>query len=266
MDKTVPTGAAILLDFVREIEVGNGARSGYDVIYGHNQDKLKKSVTAMTVDQVQAAQRGWSRRFGSSATGGYQFMRATLRDLKAQLHLSGDELLDPDLQDRLALHLLRRRGYDQYMAGQIDRTEFGKRLAMEWASLPVLAPTKGAKRTLKRGQSYYAGDGLNKALVAPSRVEGLLDDALVAAAPMPEIEHVRVPVEMPGLDKPLGKSRTAWSAIGGLAATIIASMSALHWAASIALIVVAAGFAAWILYDRRQKARAQRAIVTGNAK
>ncbi len=36
MDRTVPVGAAILLDFVREIEVGGTSRASYDVIYGHN--------------------------------------------------------------------------------------------------------------------------------------------------------------------------------------------------------------------------------------
>ncbi|MHC3940235.1 hypothetical protein ACI0FR_01545 [Paenochrobactrum sp. BZR 201-1] len=36
MDKTVPAGAAILLNFIREIEVGRTDRASYDVIYGHN--------------------------------------------------------------------------------------------------------------------------------------------------------------------------------------------------------------------------------------
>ena len=40
------------------------------------------------------------------------------------------------------------------MAGKISRTEFGKRLAMEWASFPVLTYTKGAYRSVTRGQSY----------------------------------------------------------------------------------------------------------------
>nr|WP_234894021.1 hypothetical protein [Sinorhizobium medicae] len=48
MDKTVPPGAAILLDFIRETEVGRSDRASYDVIYGHNQAKLPKPRTAMT--------------------------------------------------------------------------------------------------------------------------------------------------------------------------------------------------------------------------
>lgn len=56
---------------------------------------------------------------------------------------------------------------------------------MEWASFPVLVGTKGQKRTVKRGQSYYAGDGLNKALVAPDAVEAILDRVKAAGSAVP---------------------------------------------------------------------------------
>ncbi|MBZ9862858.1 MULTISPECIES: peptidoglycan-binding domain-containing protein [unclassified Mesorhizobium] len=55
------------------------------------------------------------------------------------------------------------------------------------------------KRTLKRGQSYYAGDGLNKALVAPDRVKAMLDKvkASSAAQAAPTPEHVAAVAAMP---------------------------------------------------------------------
>lgn len=182
MDITVPAGAAVLLDFIRKTEVGRQDRASYDVIYANKQSKLPKPLTAMTVDEVLAAQPGWSKNHGSSAAGGYQFMRATLAGLKTELGLRGTQVFDPDLQDRLAWHLLKRRGYEAFMAEAINRCEFGKRLACEWASFPVLAETKGNTRTVKRGQSYYAGDGLNKALVAAETFEAILDQAKTATA------------------------------------------------------------------------------------
>lgn len=195
MDSTVPPGAARLLDFVRQIEVGTEEPRGYDVIYGFNQDKLAKPVTQMGVDEVLAQQSSWSSRFGSSAAGAYQFMRGTLGDLKRELGLRGGQIMDANLQDRLAYHLLKRRGYEQFVAGSIDRTEFGKRLAQEWASFPVLGAIKGAHQQIARGQSYYAGDRLNKALVSPERFEAVLDEALtLARAP------VTVPVPLPRPD------------------------------------------------------------------
>ncbi|WP_062018314.1 hypothetical protein [Aureimonas sp. AU4] len=203
MDRTVPAGAARLLDFIRDTEVGTESPSGYDVIFGHNQGKLHKPVTSMTVDEVLGAQASWSSRFGSSATGGYQFMRKTLAGLKDELGLRGSQILDANLQDRLGYHLLLRRGYDRFVAGQIDRTEFAKRLAQEWASFPVLVAVRGGSRQVSRGQSYYAGDGLNKALVKPEQIEALLDEVAelareTASAPIarPE-EDVYVPLPAP---------------------------------------------------------------------
>ena len=176
MDKNVPPGAAILLDFIGGIE----APQGYGTIYGNNQGKLPKALTAMTVDEVIGAGPGWTRAYGSSAAGRYQFMTATLKWLKKELGLRGTQLFDANLQDRLGFHLLVRRGYQLFMAGQLSVIEFGKRLAQEWASLPVLADTKGGSRNVTRGQSYYAGDGLNKSLVAPAAVEAALAQANAA--------------------------------------------------------------------------------------
>ena len=179
MDKTVPPGAALLLDFIGDIE----APKGYDTIYGNNQGKLKKPVTQMTISEIIDAQGGWSKAYGSSATGRYQFMKATLVGLLNELSLSRTQVFDGNLQDRLGYHLLKRRGYEKFMAGQIGHIDFGRRLAQEWASLPVLAATQGGERRVTRGQSYYAGDGLNKSLVSPERVERALEAARIAKPP-----------------------------------------------------------------------------------
>jgi muramidase (phage lysozyme) len=181
MDKSIPTAAATLLNFIAETEVGCGAPQCYLTVYGHNQGKLQKPLIDMTLSQVIAAQPAWSRRFGSSAAGAYQFMEATLKGLKSELNLLGSTKFSADLQDRLGYHLLKRRGYVEFMGGEIDRTEFARLLAAEWASFPVLAPTQGAHRQLKRGQSYYAGDGLNEALVKPEEVEAVLEKMLPQA-------------------------------------------------------------------------------------
>lgn len=200
MDKTVPAGAAILLDFIYRTETDKDQPDCYDVIFANRQSALKKPVTQMTLAEVQAAQatwatKAWAAKFNSSkassATGAPQLMRATLAGLIDELGLRMSQVLNGDLQDRLAYHLLKRRGYEAYMGGRISRTEFGKRLAQEWASLPVLAATKGAHRDVARGQSYYAGDGLNKSLTKPETVEAVLDKARAAgngvatAAPAP---------------------------------------------------------------------------------
>lgn len=212
MDKNVPAGAALLLAFIGGIE----APKGYDVIYGNNQGKLPKPLTSMTVVEVIAAGPGWTKAFKSSAAGRYQFMNATLKGLKSELGLRGTQTFDANLQDRLGYHLLLRRGYAAFMAGQICATEFGKRLAQEWASLPVLAETKGGSRTVMRGQSYYAGDGLNKSLVRPEEVETLL--AQVKASPEvvpPSTRPPVAPIPVTPMPEPVkGKGANLWPLVG----------------------------------------------------
>ena len=174
MDKSIPAPAAYLLDFIASYE----APKGYGTVYGNKQDRLPKPLTAMTLAEVIAAGPAWSRAFGSSACGRYQFMTATLIDLRKSLVLMGSDLFSPDFQDRLALALLRRRGYEAFVAGKLSLAGFGLKIAQEWASFPVLASVKGAHRAVSRGQSYYAGDGLNKALVSPAAVETAFLNAL----------------------------------------------------------------------------------------
>lgn len=219
MNKVIPPGAALLLDFIYRTEVGKGAPACYNVIFGNRQSRLAKPLTAMTLAEVQEAQKtwaskAWAKRFGSnaasSAAGAAQFMRATLAGLIKELNLNPAQKFDGDMQDRLACHLLKRRSFEAFMAGQMSRTQFGLNLAKEWASFPVLADTRGAHRNVRRGQSYYAGDGLNKSLTRPETVEALLDRVLAAErlsrAPKPVPPPSEPPLSQPAPATPAGSN------------------------------------------------------------
>ncbi len=254
MDKTVPAGAAILLDFIRKTEVGRTDRASYDVIYGQNQHKLKKQITAMTIGELVDEQASFTNRFKSSASGGYQFMRKTLQDLSRELRLSGKQMFDPDLQDRLGYHLLKRRGYEEFMAGKINMIEFAKRLAMEWASFPVLAATKGQHQQLKRGQSYYDGDALNKALVKPEAIEAVLRKAKAAGNDLPVLkkpEAENLPPE-PEKPKPVWKSKRAWlwSYIGTMSPAAL--MGAFDWRVQMVIVVSIIGISIYSILTMKQ--------------
>ncbi|WP_234826435.1 hypothetical protein [Sinorhizobium meliloti] len=111
MDKTVPPGAEILLDFIRETEVGRSDRASYDMIYGHNHGKLPNPLTAMTCGEIVDAQVRGPSGSAPALPGGYQFMRKTLQDLSSQvLSISDADPFTPDLQDWLAYKLLVRSG------------------------------------------------------------------------------------------------------------------------------------------------------------
>lgn len=152
MDRTVPAGAALLLAFVYETETSRRPPECYEVIYAHRQDRLPKPLTRMTVDEVIAAQRTWSRHHGSSAAGAPQFIRKTLMGLKEELGLRGSQVFDSDLQDRLAYHLLIRRGYHQFINGEISRTESRHPcLGMKVCS-PIIRQGRGSPRAARKNR------------------------------------------------------------------------------------------------------------------
>lgn len=188
---TISAPARYLLDCIGGIE----APMGYGTVYGNKQSRLPKPLVSWTVNEIIGASPSFTARFGSSACGRYQFMRDTLIGLRKQVPGLGDMRFTPELQDMLGVMLLRRRGFDRFMAGQITLKAFGKALAQEWASFPVLTTTTGAHRTVARGQSYYAGDGMNKALVSADQIEAWLTAALRMKGGAP----VRKPVPVAAL-------------------------------------------------------------------
>lgn len=168
-----------LLDAIRAKE----APKGYGQIYsGAKGVSLATDVSRMTLDEVLAFQKQMLRGgSASTACGGYQFLRKTLMQTILAMGLTGREVWKPELQDRMALHLMEGRGLGRYMADEITAEAFANNLAKEWASLPVVTAIKGSEGfILMPGQSYYAGDGLNKAHHKPGPIMALVK-ALKAA-------------------------------------------------------------------------------------
>lgn len=212
---SISAPARRLLDFIGSKE----APRGYDTVFNNRMDRMPKPLTTMTVDEVIAQGKWRSDTFGSSAAGRYQFMRNTLASLKQTERLTGREIMTADLQDRLGYALLLRRGFAKFMAGQLSVAGFGLALAQEWASFPVLAPTKGAHRQVQRGQTYYLGDGVNKVLATAAEVEAVLNQIRAmptvtvadapavtspvkarASPPLPQVQNLVIPDES-GLSK-----------------------------------------------------------------
>lgn len=153
------------------------APRGYGQIYGGARGvPMDTDVSKLTLDGVLNFQeRMLDGGSASTACGRYQFLRKTLLATIGQMGLTGHELWSPDLQDRMAIHLMKGRGLEIYLAGHMSREAFANNLAMEWASLPVVTRIKGAHRIVDPGETYYAGDKLNRAFHKPEAVLALLD-------------------------------------------------------------------------------------------
>lgn len=208
----VPTAAEILLNFIGETETGRTGIDAYRTIYRHKQGTLPKPVTDFTLDELLATQLKWGKNWGSSAAGKYQIIRKTLVGLVVELGLPGSTKFTPAVQDQMGFALLKRRGWNKFAAGQLSLKDYGNELAKEWASLPVLNDMQGASRNVTRGQSYYAGDGLNKSLTKPGDVEAVLSDVLnrlsVSNSPAQPVPPRPTPSDTPKPTTPVSKPYT----------------------------------------------------------
>jgi len=165
---------------------------GYNAISGLIDRALHPSrpITTMTIGQVLQYQESVDSVSGSEAMGRYQIMEDTLRGydnddndppppgdpLYARAGLSLSDKFSPINQDKMAVELLRRRGLDGYLSGNISRTTFANNLAAEWASLPIVnGPKAGQSRYSK---PIYADGKLvkNNAKITVGEFEKVLDE------------------------------------------------------------------------------------------
>lgn len=191
--KTEAQIAAIapLLAVIRKVE-SDGA-GGYRAVWGGIDARDRpEDVTGMTFREVKRWQRGIVRLYASSAVGAYQCISATLAGAQRAAGIPDSALFDECNQDRIALRLLKGRGLDAYLAGELDLYDFANALAKEWAGLPVVTDGLIGHRgeELEAGQSYYDGDGLNSSRLDPDEVIAAL--RAIARAPAEPAPRERI--------------------------------------------------------------------------
>lgn len=177
----ISRSAGLLLEVIGTVE----APRGYGVIFLNRQDRLPTPLPRMRLAEVIAAQAGWAATNGSSAAGRYQVIDRTLITISAELGLDPQSRYDAPLQDRIGHGLLTRRGFERFIARDLSLAAFALELAQEWAAFPVLAQVEGAHRVLEPGETFYAGDGRNRALMSPILFAAILERCR-ALAPHPE--------------------------------------------------------------------------------
>lgn len=185
------------------------APKGYGQVYGGIPAREQVDVSKMTVGGVLAWQSSLRKRkiSKSTAAGAYQFIYLTLAQTVKEMGISLDAKFDAALQDKMAVYLMQKRGFNEYLDGKLSPEAFANNLAMEWASVPVVTPIKGQKRFVDPGQSYYAGDGLNKAHHDPKAILALVKAIRTPEKPAQPVsvpeppkvaqEEVKPPVAVP---------------------------------------------------------------------
>ncbi len=166
-----------------------GVDSAYDVVWsGIKPEDRPKQLSRLSVGRVLWWQDLIDGRYQSEAAGAYQIMEDTLRTLDVDQGAT----FDAATQDALCLQLLDRRGWAKCEAGNLSPEAFGNALAKEWASLPVITGSK-------KGKSYYAGDGLNKAHASVEEVLTAILAALATTAPSVPVVPVAPDPGLPDL-------------------------------------------------------------------
>lgn len=118
---------------VLEAVASGESKGNYDVEYGGKNIK----VTDQSIDDLLAYQNAQRKANGTPAwpVGKYQFVESTLRGLKKELGLKGDEKLTPELQEQMGMALMERRGYSKYKRGEITFNQFASGMMDEWEAL-----------------------------------------------------------------------------------------------------------------------------------
>jgi len=173
-----------VLDYIGKVESGGN----YNKLVGGKEANL----TQMTIAQVMEMQKSMNKAHGfeSSAVGKYQVIAGTLKGVMKEAGLSETDKFDEAAQDKIAVALMKRRGYDQYQSGQMDKGTFANNLAKEWASMPTSS-----------GKSAYHGVGTNRSLVSRSEFENVLGGGttpnikpMMQMPAAPTTSRVRLPV------------------------------------------------------------------------
>ena len=148
-----------VLDMIAKPESGGR----YDAVYP---GKKRPQILDMTLSQLVTDMRSRGNRYGSSASGRYQYIRKTLQGVAGSMGLDMDNTkFDEKTQDAIAIyHLRRSHGLDKWLAGRMSDKDFLNKLAGTWAGIP--------KST---GGSAYAGVLDNKAGMSANAALGSLD-------------------------------------------------------------------------------------------
>lgn len=166
---------------LKTLRFAEGTTKSYGTIFGGNvvkelsEGKLTVQETINMADTGRLPQRlGGGKipgyKSGSKATGAYQFMPFTLESLIKSGDLNPNEPFTPEVQDRAALALAKRRGVTAQM---LQSEGFSQRvsslLAPEWASVPVAS-----------GKSFYG-----QPVKSLSSLQKTYKESLAAPTPSP---------------------------------------------------------------------------------
>ena len=146
-------GEKLILYLISEKEAVDHS---YDSAYP---GKIIEGLSDLTIEEVKS-------KYGSGAKGRYQFLPKYFKTFADKSGLDMSDKFSPKNQDKMALDIFKDK--------MDNCLKLEDKLVRTWAALPVLYGREGKERYVNRGQSYYAGDGVNKAHIKADHFEKVL--------------------------------------------------------------------------------------------
>ena len=116
-----------------------GFANSYDLPLGAGAfGRPDKPISSMTLGELKEYQKVLLKNSGklnSSAVGKYQIVGTTIREMQKRLKLGDDVVFSSDVQDKMAVELLKGRGLNKYLSGNMSARDFQANLYHEWASI-----------------------------------------------------------------------------------------------------------------------------------
>jgi len=158
-------------------------KSGGSYVGRRGATETGRPITEMTVGEIRQMQDS-GKLF---AVGKWQMIPDTLQMAIKSGKVNLNDTFNEAVQDKLLDFLIEKRPLaKRYLSGDpnVSRDDAIADLAKEWAALGVPYDMQGAKRWVKKGESYYSGVAGNKASISPDMIGEALDrdrDSLTSA-------------------------------------------------------------------------------------
>jgi muramidase (phage lysozyme) len=179
-----------ILDLIASKESGGS----YTKMYG---GKENPSLINMTLQEVSTFQAAHAKKTGSAAMGRYQFMNALGQG--AAVGLKPTDKFSPENQDKMAVGLIVQKRKVTLDMIKSNPDEAMIRLGMEWAAIGMPKAMKGHRRMVAAGETYYAGDGVNKAHITPEQMREAFAKTVGGGYSQAEIAKSQAGSSAPGM-------------------------------------------------------------------
>lgn len=147
------------------------------------------------------------------AAGRFQVIPSTMKMAAKSLKLDPSAKFDKAMQDKIFEYLIthKRPEIKKFLdgGGSLEDAQLGA--AKEWAALPVAPGTRlNSGQIAKGGESFYAGDGLNKSGVSVEQTQQVFMASRAAGAPVATPNPASfLPAQPPAMPMSVPKNATA---------------------------------------------------------